>query len=883
MRVAGLRSGIALALALALIGVPGYPARASMSPGSDVPTQVVVAYAGESGRVSAERALGGRGVRVARRLERSRVVLVDVPAGQDAEALAARIARMPGVRYAEPDRPVHAAWVPNDPYYTAAPPALSQWAPRRIGAESAWDESRGAGVKIAILDTGVDLGHPDLSGKLDTANDHDFVNNDSVASDDNGHGTHCAGIAAAVTNNGVGVAGMAPDATILPVKVLDQNGNGSSAILAEGIRWATDKGAGVISASLGGSEPLQALKDAVDYARSKGVVVVAAVGNHNSSVYYPAAYPGVIAVGATDTNDARAAYSNKGPELDLMAPGGGGASGIVSTVRGGYGEKYGTSMAAPHVAGVVALMRSAVPAATPDEILAALARTSLDIGTPGRDNLTGAGLVHAAYAITALTSDDTSAPQTVSDVGPVYDDTAVITLSATDGGVGVAWTYASVDSGPVVSGGVVSVSKTGTRTIDYWSVDRAGNAETPTRAVFYVRDTRPPVTRSDARATYQDRAQIRLTATDGGSGVARTYWSLDDGPVSVGTTVSTSAPGDHVLAYASVDVAGNRETTQTVGFRVYGRADVRRVYGSNRYETAAALSRSVFAAGSVPTAVVASGEGFADALAASSLAGALGSPVLLTERTRVPAELPVELARLGTRNVIVIGGNAAVDARVLDAFRARGLGVERVAGPDRYATAAAVARRVRGLAGSAPEIAFVARGDLFADALSMAPFAFSGRYPVLLARQGSLPQATADALAALDVTEVVLAGGPVALGTNVATEAGAAAGTIVTRVGGADRYSTAVAFATFGVDRGLATGQYIGVATGADFPDALAGAAVTGQRGGVLLLTRPTALPPEARAFVAGHSGANAPVRLFGGPAAVKDAVSSALRDIPLM
>lgn len=964
------RSGWALLLVLALL-VTSAPAVGAAAPaGHAGPARVVVAWADDAGRVTAERAMRGRGVSVAKRLYGDRTALVDVPAGEDVDVFASRLERLPGVRYAEPDYPVSIVWTPNDPYFNAVAPALTQWGPRRIDAESAWNTALGTGVKIAIIDTGVDLDHPDLAAKLDTANDYDFVNGDTVAQDDNGHGSHCAGIAAAVTNNGTGVAGMAPDATILPVKTLDSAGNGSSAVLAAGIRYAVDRGADVVSMSLGGGSPSQAMQEAVAYAHAHGVVVVAATGNTNSAVFYPAAYPEVIAVGATDVLDARASYSNKGPEIDVVAPGGTSANGIISAVIDGYGVKHGTSMATPHVAGVAALMLSEDSTATPAEITQALTRTSRDLGVPGHDVLTGYGLINAAYALVALTSTDTAPPVTTSDAVPVYTNSALVTLGATDDGAGVAWTYSSLNGGAVSTAGTVAIGMPGSYTLDYWSVDRAGNVEAPTRVTFEVRDTIPPVTVSDARPTYQETADIRLYPTDGGTGVAGTYfkldggittsgtrvivpsagrtvpeshtlefwsrdgagnieertsvtfdvgdyvapvttanvaasyqlsasitlsatdtgfgvartrWALDGAEASIGTTITTAAPGNHVLAYASEDVAGNREATRTAMFRVYGRADVQRIAAGNRYGTAAALSRSAYPDGSVSTAVIASGEGFADALAASGLAGSLGSPVLLTARNRVPAELAAELDRLGAIKAIVVGGSAAVDPSVTAALAARGLDVERIAGSDRYATAAAVAGRVVALTGTAPAAVFVARGDDFADALAVAPLAYSARYPVLLVRRDALPAATASALGSLGVADVVLAGGTGALSVDVATEVQAAAAAPITRVAGTDRYDTAARIATFGLDRGLATGAYIGVATGGDFPDALAGGAVAGANTGVLLLTRPGTLSPGVRAFVTARGGAGAPVRVFGGTAAVSEGVRAALAAIPLL
>lgn len=221
-------------------------------------------------------------------------------------------------------------------------------------------------VEIAIVDTGVDYNHPDLTGKVDTANDWDFVNNDNDAMDDNLHGTHVAGIAAANTNNGVGIAGVSINtAKILPVKVLNQNGSGYYSWVAAGIIYAADHGAKVINLSLGGSSGSSTLEDAVNHAWNKGAVVVAAAGNSNNpSKTYPGAYQNAMAVWASDQNDNKASFSSYGSWVDIGAPG----VNILSTIpwskdtkdglQDGYYLGSGTSMATPHVSGLAGFLFS---------------------------------------------------------------------------------------------------------------------------------------------------------------------------------------------------------------------------------------------------------------------------------------------------------------------------------------------------------------------------------------------------------------------------------------------------------------------------------------------------------------------------------------------
>lgn len=255
------------------------------------------------------------------------------------------------IEYAEPNYRFRALEViPNDPYFHSY-----QYGPQLIQAPAAWEVTTSTpDIRIAVVDTGVQLTHPDLSGKL--VSGYDFVSNDSIPDDPNGHGTHAAGIAAAATNNGRGIAGIAPNASILPVRVLDQAGNGSLDQVARGIIYAADQGVQVINLSLGAPYRAYTLQRAVEYAWNRGAVVVAAAGNDNSNTLnYPAAYPHVIAVASVDANDRKSTFSNYGDWVDVAAPG----SEILSTYpNNNYAYLSGTSMAAPHAAGLAALLAS---------------------------------------------------------------------------------------------------------------------------------------------------------------------------------------------------------------------------------------------------------------------------------------------------------------------------------------------------------------------------------------------------------------------------------------------------------------------------------------------------------------------------------------------
>lgn len=346
--------------------------------------------------------------------------VVAVPKGVTATEFLSSLNRNPDVAVARPDPITRIAVRPNDKYFgdqyalsnsgqvlDDLPESPQGKAGADINATGGWDQTKGdSGVIIAVLDTGVELTHPDIKNKI-VSPGKDFVNGDNDASDDLWHGTHVAGIAAAETNNELGIAGVAWDCAVLPGKIIDASGEGDYGALILAIYWAVDQGAKVINLSLGGEERdddlLAALKDAYE----RNVVIVAAAGNEGGPVLYPAAYDRYcLAVAATDYNDNRADFSNMGPEIDVAAPG------IVvlslyptwDTPAGfaPYAYANGTSMATPHVAGLAALLKSLKPWLTAGEVMNIIRYSADDVnadGFPGRDDQIGFGRINAERAL----------------------------------------------------------------------------------------------------------------------------------------------------------------------------------------------------------------------------------------------------------------------------------------------------------------------------------------------------------------------------------------------------------------------------------------------------------------------------------------------------
>ncbi|MEB3220481.1 MAG: S8 family peptidase [Candidatus Sericytochromatia bacterium] len=312
----------------------------------------------------------------------------------------AALAGRRGVRYVEADQTLRLPGdeVPAPALRTGDEQRDAQWALDRIGIDAAWAVTTGSPrVRVAVVDTGIDASHPDLRGRVLPG--RDVVNGDDDATDDNFHGTHCAGIVAAGRGNG-GVVGVAPGVSLLPVKVLDAKGSGTLSQVAAGLVWAADQRPAVISLSLGTDQPSQLLADAVRHAQARGALLVAGTGNKgHDKPFYPAVLPGVLAVGATGKDDVRASFSNYGPHVALTAPG----RDILSTIPDGkWARMSGTSMATPHVAGVAALLASLRPGLTAAGLRARLEATAVDLGPPGRDDDHGAGRLDAGRALTGL-------------------------------------------------------------------------------------------------------------------------------------------------------------------------------------------------------------------------------------------------------------------------------------------------------------------------------------------------------------------------------------------------------------------------------------------------------------------------------------------------
>jgi subtilisin family serine protease len=376
----------------------------------------------------------------------SNVYVLEVAEGVDIQQACKEFASDPHVEYAEPNYTYSVQMVPNDPYYSSkgtwGQSYDDLWGIKKIQPESAWDLSQGAGVVVAVVDTGIDYNHEDLAsnvwinpgeiagngvdddrnGYVDDTKGWDFAYGDKDPMDGNGHGTHVAGTIAAVGNNNLGVIGVAHGAKVMAVKGLNNGGSGTTSALANALLYATANGADVLSNSWGGSGHSQVIEDVINMAYSQGVVIVAAAGNSTSdaSNFSPAGLVNVITVAASDVNDAIAYFSNYGKAIDAAAPGVeilslrangtdiykgsiGYTPGSRFVPAGDPNAKYyranGTSMAAPHVSGLAALILSKNPQFSNAQVKSALCMGADDLGTTGRDDQYGYGRINVTKAL----------------------------------------------------------------------------------------------------------------------------------------------------------------------------------------------------------------------------------------------------------------------------------------------------------------------------------------------------------------------------------------------------------------------------------------------------------------------------------------------------
>ncbi|WP_249937193.1 S8 family serine peptidase [Roseateles sp. DAIF2] len=560
---------IAIATGLASWGVSAQTAEPEFAKGR----LLVQARAGLSD-IEMEKVAKGHGGK-ARRIGKSDLHVIELPGNASERAVQALLAKHPQLRFVELDRRVAPAMAVNDPY------AGSQWHLSKIGAQTAWDKSQGAGVTIAILDTGINASHPDLAARMVPG--WNFYDNNANTTDVHGHGTAVAGGAAATLNNGVGVAAVAGAARLMPVRIADANAYAYWSTVAQGVTWAADNGARIANISYVGVAGSAAVQSAANYMKSKGGLVIAAAGN-NGIEETIAPTSSMIVVSATDSADALASFSSWGSFVTVSAPG----KDIWTTTRdGGYQAWWGTSMASPVVSGVLGLMMAAKPALSGSQIESLLYSTAQDLGDVGRDKKFGYGRVNAAAAVTAVltaAAPDTQAPS-VGIAAPLglsnVNGLVAVDVTASDN-VGVSRVelrangqlVATDTTAPYAFSWDSSKVANGNANLVAYAYDAAGNAGssaavTVNVANIVVADTTAPVVsilNPVNGSTVSGTLSISVSASDnaGAAGLVQTL-AIDGKTVATGSGASLAynwntrkaALGTHTVTATARDAAGN--------------------------------------------------------------------------------------------------------------------------------------------------------------------------------------------------------------------------------------------------------------------------------------------------------------------------------------
>lgn len=668
---------------------------------------------------------------------------------------------------------------PEDPLY------MKQWSLISRNVPGAWEMgATGEGVTIAIIDTGIDLNHPDLSANIVPG--YNSITGSETAGgnqDNNGHGTEVAGIAAAERNS-TGIVGVAYQAKIMPIKALGSTGVGYDDAIADGIIWAADHGAKIINLSLGsenGATSSEILKQAVTYAYDKGCLLIAASGNYdpesqaNPGVSYPAADSRVLAITATDKTGKVTSYSATGSEVDLAAPGD-----YIPTDgwsrRGGSGYTYasGTSLAAPFVSGEAALIWSQHPEWSRDQVIQALEQGTEDLGSAGQDDQYGYGLVDVQLALTLSKQmlETKTSPAVINSLGGIVE--------GTEGTSQVALTVP-----PQAFDQAMNVS------LKALPAPR----ELPNGAAFLT----PVFQVNWGDITPQKMLSLKWKDPVFNEEVEGALYRWNGSRwISLGGEISPGEAG-FGLYMPGVYAFGTAQNSAQ---------DSRRFAGVTAEGTAVQISQETFTTGA-DTVIIAQVNQFPDALAGAPLAYKLQAPILLSSSSELTEDVRAEIQRLAPKTVYLLGGTVALSAQIESELR-QTYEVKRLYGYTAEGTARAISLEL-GTKGKA----VIANVNYFQDALVISAWAARQGIPILLTQAQALSVDTRTALQELKVTESLVIGGTAVVSSNVIEQL-----PIPKRISGMTAYDTAAAV----LQTYPPASVKLELATGENFPDALTGA-----------------------------------------------------------
>ena len=697
---------------------------------------------------------------------RGSLVRLTLPPGHSRPDVEQKISTWPDIVSCSEPIGYNGLSLPNDPLFGTAnfwAQEGKQWYIPQLQANETWDLTKGQSIVVAVIDTGLDLNHPDLQGQW--VQGYNELNPLNPPQDDQGHGTHVSGIISATMNNQIGIAGIAPSSKIMPVKVLDSRGKGDDMDVSAGIQWAADHGANIINLSLG-EDIKQAgslgdsvyIAEAVRYAQSKGILVVAAAGNDGvGTIGYPAILPGVLSVAATTSQNKLTDFSNYGLHLSLEAPGDHILSTYPQALSNGYGYLWGTSMATPMVSAVAALIWSANPTWTSTQVTYKLMASATDTQKKGWTVTQGFGLVNALKGVLPTIQAEFPLPnsyvQKLSLIKARFDSLTMVQSGSVQITLDGALLPTTMNQNEALSSQTTALAA-GLHSIQINYRDISGKARSYAWTVDLEMQGLP------ARLAGQDRIATSLAIAQEGWPLGAATVFLDgyedwpDALASIPLAFQENAPV--LLTYNDrldprlqtalsnlhpshiVVLGGNGVITdslvQTLQ-QLAPQATFERIGGQNRYATAALFAERL--KNTSGQTILASGLDFADALAAAPFAARQGIPILLTSPDSLPVETQNAYTALRIQQTYAIGGPAVISDSLLLTLK----NAQRYGGKDRYDTAAVVNQQLMG--GTTNGTYFVTNGEQFPDALCIAVLAARIGAPLLPVRKDAVPTATA--------------------------------------------------------------------------------------------------------------------------------------------
>ncbi|RNC63068.1 MAG: Subtilisin DY [Candidatus Dichloromethanomonas elyunquensis] len=730
-----------------------------------------------------------------------------------------------------------------------------QWGIRKIRADRVWNEGFcGDGVIVATIDTGIDLKHPDFISQNESniVSGYNAITKSELpcaVQDDNGHGTSVAGVIAALRNDR-GIVGIAYHAKIMPIKVMDQNGEGQDEVIADGIVWAVDHGAKIINMSIEDAKKAKVLEEAIQYASDKDCILIAAAGNKSGYitqsiendtgtqkgvVTYPASNPNVIAVSSIDATDKISGFSLYGSEVLLSAPGDKIYTDYLSEKGSEYISKSGTSFAAPMVAGAAALLWSNFPQLSASDIRQALVESAYDLGGEGRDDQYGFGRIDVYRAFkklqrpkeyTSPASLDWEGGSVLS--GNTIDDSKVI-LTVLPGTFPLQVNPDGLDKRVIVS-----LSET-------YANHNFPEGIIPASDLFDLRwDQDVSQKLLTVEIKLQPAKPITMKAR---KYIAYLYEWSNPRWIRIGGGVPETSDIIKVSLY--------EQGIYRVGWSP--EPEINRIAGVDRIHTALEIAKQAFPTGA-DSVILTRSDNFPDALAAAPLAYKYHAPILLTNPQVLHADIEKICRDFQPKNIYILGGEEAVGYDIERQLLSIAP-VQRIAGSDRYATAAAIAKTL-GTKGQA----VVVNSNDFPDAIAAASHASYQGKPILLTSSDFLNQETQAILRKLAVTKTEVIGGREVLDDQVFS-------LLINpkRLGGKDRFDTSSKL----INQEKPEGRIYFLATGMEFPDALTGGVLASCNRSNIILLSPIGPTPDQTAFLSDTKSKR--IIALGGQDAVPD------------